>query len=207
MDTSCNNHRPRRVRVVYGNPVTLTIPLQNVTRQLTDGIVTETVTDFYPSAEQPVYVWLLLDGERTYAYQATVDGNIATVQCGNDLRLGTYSLEVQCTDDQGDTRRYFTRSVLQVVSATADALLPPIAEFDAETDTLDAAVYIYTKGDKGDTGTGIQSVVQTQESKVSSGINIWTMTLTDGTTSDFNVRNGEKITATVDETGENIIFE
>ena len=48
-----------------------------------------------------------------------------------------------------------------------------------------------TKGDTGATGNGIASIIQTTESHVSGGTNVWTATDTNGTTYDFNVLNGE----------------
>jgi len=48
------------------------------------------------------------------------------------------------------------------------------------------------KGDTGATGNGVAKVEQTTESHVSEGVNVWTLTETNGTTNDFNVRNGEK---------------
>jgi hypothetical protein len=48
------------------------------------------------------------------------------------------------------------------------------------------------QGDKGDTGVGVQSVVQTTTSNDDDGSNIVTVTLTDGTTSTFSVKNGSK---------------
>ena len=48
------------------------------------------------------------------------------------------------------------------------------------------------KGDKGDTGVGVQSVAQTTTSNADGGSNIVTVTLTDGSTSTFTVKNGSK---------------
>lgn len=48
-------------------------------------------------------------------------------------------------------------------------------------------------GEPGDDGVGISSVVQTTESTVSGGTNVITVTKTDGTTSTFNVRNGDAV--------------
>lgn len=54
------------------------------------------------------------------------------------------------------------------------------------------------KGAKGDTGatgatgTGIASIVETQHSEASGGINIWTVTLTNGAVNTFQVKNGEQ---------------
>ena len=48
-------------------------------------------------------------------------------------------------------------------------------------------------GSPGPQGVGISSVVQTTESTVSGGTNVITVTKTDGTTSTFNVRNGDAV--------------
>lgn len=48
------------------------------------------------------------------------------------------------------------------------------------------------KGEKGDPGVGIKSVVQTGTSNVDGGTNVITVTLDDGTSSSFQVRNGGK---------------
>jgi len=48
------------------------------------------------------------------------------------------------------------------------------------------------KGDTGAAGNGVAKVEQTAESHISEGVNVWTLTETNGTTNAFNVRNGEK---------------
>lgn len=48
------------------------------------------------------------------------------------------------------------------------------------------------KGDTGDTGTGVQSVKQTTISNTDGGSNVVTVTLTNGATSTFTVKNGSK---------------
>lgn len=48
------------------------------------------------------------------------------------------------------------------------------------------------KGDKGDTGVGVQSVKQTTISNTDGGSNVVTVTLTNGATSTFTVKNGSK---------------
>lgn len=49
------------------------------------------------------------------------------------------------------------------------------------------------QGEDGEDGVGIASVVQTTESTVSGGTNVITVTKTDGTSSTFNVRNGDAV--------------
>ena len=48
------------------------------------------------------------------------------------------------------------------------------------------------QGPKGDTGVGISSIKQTTTSNADGGTNVWTATLTNGTTATFNVKNGSK---------------
>ena len=48
------------------------------------------------------------------------------------------------------------------------------------------------KGDKGDAGVSVTSIEQTTVSTESEGINVITCTLDNGTTSEFQVRNGEQ---------------
>lgn len=48
------------------------------------------------------------------------------------------------------------------------------------------------QGEKGEDGVGVQSVVQTTTSNADGGSNIVTVTLTDGSTSTFTVKNGSK---------------
>lgn len=48
-------------------------------------------------------------------------------------------------------------------------------------------------GEPGDDGVGISSVVQTTESTESGGTNVITVTMSDGSTSTFNVRNGDAV--------------
>lgn len=60
----------------------------------------------------------------------------------------------------------------------------------------DVEVTSSSKGDPGANGTngvGISSIVQTTESTVSGGTNVITVTKTNGTTSTFNVRNGDAV--------------
>lgn len=195
-----NRHLVRHVR---GNPLRLVIPLQALIRQLDDGRETVRTADFFPDPTRPVYVRLSACGRVRYAYQAAMDGSMATVNCSPDMRLGTYELEITCHDQDGEPRRFMAPDVLQIVDSTLEAMLPPGTEFNVEECQLDAAVYTYTQGP---TGTGVDTVEQVSESHHSLGINTWRMTLTDGRTSDFHVRNGEtgRVGAVINDDDESI---
>lgn len=67
-------------------------------------------------------------------------------------------------------------------------------EYDEETETLVITTH-ETGGGAGGSGTpgvGIASIEQTSASTANNGINVWKITLTNGTTSELQVRNGGK---------------
>ena len=70
-----------------------------------------------------------------------------------------------------------------IVTAAVVGMEPPNDSFYAE---------IARVGDTGETGNGIESLEQTSISTESSGANVLTIVLTDGTELNFIVRNGEK---------------
>lgn len=72
---------------------------------------------------------------------------------------------------------------------TYDELDPVTIELEAGNLTFGVL-----KGDKGDTGVGIESIVETQTSEESGGVNIITVTLENGEQSEFEVRNGHGFT-------------
>lgn len=187
------------IKHVYGNVMKVAIPLTIRIRTLVDGQETETEQDFFPSSDYPVYVVLYKGGGLKTIYTATMTDNIATIEDDGTLAIGIYQVEVLCHDDQGNPFRYMVRAIIQVVDATIDAGIQAGIEFNSETYTLDGAVYFYAKGDKGDQGeqgVSITNVEQIQTSEESGGVNIIRVTLSNGTTSDFEVRNGEKIAPT-----------
>ena len=61
-----------------------------------------------------------------------------------------------------------------------------------DTNVYNSGDFTVVQGLRGQQGVGVASVVQTTESHVSSGQNIWTLTLTNGNTYDFSVENGER---------------
>ena len=184
-----------KIRHVYGNVMKVAIPLTVRIRTLSDGKETESESDFFPNPDYPVKVVLVGIGFIRYEYDAQLDGNIATIKTNADIRLGTYHVEVLAHDENAEPVRFKAKSVIEIVDATSDAGIEAGVEFNAETYTLDGAVFFYAKGDKGDKGdigVGVASVEQIQTSEESQGVNVVRITLTDGTISDFEIRNGSK---------------
>lgn len=176
-----------RVKHVEGNKLVLAIPLtlQTVTEE--DGTPSTTVTEFVPNASYPVEI-VLKRGPKERRFEARMDGNIAVMEDAGTLEAGTYSVIVLCRDNAGDLKRFKQRDVVEVVDVTADAGIDPGIEYNAETHYLDAAVFLFAKGDKGD-GIAGTSVVESDEDD---GYNVITITLTTGEEVTLHVKNGSK---------------
>lgn len=185
-----------KIKHVFGNVMHVAIPLTMRVRKLIDGQETETEEDFYPNPNHDVEIVLYKGGGLKTLYIATIDDNVATFEDGGELPVGTYQVEVRAFDAEENPVRYMVRSIIEIVDATIDAGIEAGIEFDAETYTLEGAVFFYAKGDKGDRGENGVSVVsmeQIETSHASGGVNVIRETLSDGSTYDFEVRNGEKI--------------
>lgn len=191
------------IKHVFGNVMRVAIPLTMRIRTMTDGHETETEEDFYPNLDMPIEVRLMRDGGYTKSYTPDVVGNVITFTDDATLPIGTYQVTVLCYDQESRPCRYMVRAIIQIVSATKDAGIEAGVEFDTIDYVLDGAVFFYAKGDKGDKGdqgVSVASVEQIVTSHESLGVNVIRVTLTNGNTSDFEVRNGEKIHATVEGT-------
>lgn len=182
-----------KIKHVFGNVMRVAIPLTMRVRKLIDGKETETEEDFYPNPNHDVEIVLYKGGGLKTLYIASIDGNVATFEDGGELPVGTYQVEVRAFDAEENPVRYMVRSIIEVVDATIDAGIEAGIEFDAETYTLDGAVFFYAKGDRGEQGVSVVSVEQIETSHASGGVNVIRETLSNGSTYDFEVRNGEKI--------------
>ncbi len=89
----------------------------------------------------------------------------------------------------------YTKSDTGITLATALTAATTI-EFDVlravSTESQSYDLLKGDKGDKGDTGNGVGSVVQTTTSTEDEGSNVVTVTMTDGTSAEFSIRNGSK---------------
>lgn len=138
------------IRHVYGNVLRVAIPLTIRTRTLQDGVEVETEEDFYPNPDYPTVIDLYKGGGLHCTFDATVEGNVASFADNGDTPIGIYQVEVTCKDDEARPVRYMVRAIIEIVDATIDAGIEPGVEFNAESYTLEGAVFFYAKGDKGD---------------------------------------------------------
>lgn len=180
------------IKHVFGNLMRIAIPLTIRIRTMVDGHEQETEEDFYPDTNFPVAVRFKNQYGITRELLATMEGNVATASDEGTLQIGIYNVEVVCRGTDGHPYRFMVRQKVQVVDATIDAGIESGIEFDAETYTIEGAVFFYAKGDKGDRGVSIASIEQIETSEESGGTNIIRVTLDNGEFSDFTVMNGKK---------------
>lgn len=190
-----SNTQATRIKHVYGNVLRLAIPLTQRVRTLVNGEEQETEAPFYPSPNHPVYVDLNKGGGLHKTFVATMQDNVATIQDDGTTPIGVYQVEVKCYDTNNKPCRYMVRAIVEIVDATIDAGIQAGIEFDAQTYTLDGTVYYYAKGDRG---YSVEKVEQIVEATENGGVNVIRVTIEDGHTFDFNVRNG-KLTPTQEE--------
>lgn len=139
-----------RIKHVYGNVLRVAIPLTIRVRTLEEGVETEREEDFYPNPDYPVTIDLYKGGGLHRTFDASVEGNVASFEDEGDTPVGVYQLEVLCKDANAEPVRYMVRAIIEIVDATIDAGIEAGIEFNAETYTLEGAVFFYAKGDKGD---------------------------------------------------------
>lgn len=139
-----------RIKHVYGNVLKVAIPLTVRIRTLVEGVETETEEDFYPNPQYQTVIDLYKGGGLHETFIASVDGNVASFEDDGKTPVGVYQVEVTCRDAQAQPVRYMVRAIIEIVDATIDAGIEAGIEFNAETYTLEGAVFFYAKGDKGD---------------------------------------------------------
>jgi hypothetical protein len=171
-----------------GNVLRLCIPLKMRTVTVVNGRTVASDTPFIPNPDYPVAV-VFSNGAQQFKLIATMRDNVACVEDCGMMPIGSYSVAVMCKDADGNPLRYKERSSVQIVGYTSDAGVDSESDVQVETQYLNAAVFLMLKGEDGKDGRGIERI-DVQESQESGGVNTMTITLTDGTTTTFHVRNG-----------------
>ena len=143
MDCNCNsltNKLQPRIKHVFGNVLSIAIPLtlRTLTKNGDEMIVSD--VDFIPSSDYPVSV-VFTRGKTRYPITAVMDGNVAVVEDKGKMPLGMYDICVECRDDEGDPYRFKQNTVLEVCDTTAEAGIDEEIEYEAKTWYLNAAVF------------------------------------------------------------------
>lgn len=131
-----------KIKHVFGNVLRIDIPLTIKIRTIEGGVPMEREEPFYPNLDMPVTVELANNYNTRVLYDATVYENVAHIEDNGLIRVGDYKVTVKCFDDSGNPYRYMVRDIVEIVDATIDADIEAGIEFDAETHTLEGAVFI-----------------------------------------------------------------
>lgn len=158
--------------------------------------------------------WTILDGESPYDLEGKdltlavrspfgvmpygdlqIEGNVISFTLyGKDQKVnGLYTAILQENAGEIGMKTVDITDIVMLVPHTRDeGGEDRCSHLSVETIDLTSQMTTTVPGPKGDTGNGIESVEQIQTSLEDSGENIVRVTLTDGTTSYFSVRNGAK---------------
>lgn len=131
-----------KIKHVYGNVLKLDIPLTIKIRTMEGDVPTEREEPFYPDVSKGCVVILGNNYNRKIQYDATVNGNVAHIEDDGVIGIGTYKVTVKCYDEYGNPYRYMVRDIIEICDATIDAGIEAGVEFDAETYTLEGAVFV-----------------------------------------------------------------
>lgn len=136
--------KDKAVKILRGNQVTIALPLERLVISSTGQVVEEYIPD--PDDEIMVNV----RERQTFRYVPTIEDNVATFVLGADVPCGVYGVEVLITKADGTRLRSYRLSQIAIVENNERAGLSEGVEFGVDSVQLDAAAYIFAKGDKGD---------------------------------------------------------
>lgn len=171
------------IKRTVGNTQQVVVPLYIRTLH-EDGTVS--VEAYTPSADDVVTASLA--GKRVYNYPTTIgEGCIIFSIIGVEV-ADVYALRVLVVKADGSRMRYYTENAIELTHETIEDDEQG-AEFTASGIVLDAAYYLFAKGDKGDTGNGIDRIELTRTS-VDGKRNTYTIYYTDGRRYSYTIDNG-----------------
>lgn len=131
-----------KIKHVYGNVLKLDIPLTIKIRTMEGDVPTEREEPFYPDVSKGCVVVLNNNYNRKMEYNASLGGNVAHIEDDGVIGIGTYKVTVKCYDEYGNPYRYMVRDIIEICDATIDAGIEAGVEFNAETYTLEGAVFV-----------------------------------------------------------------
>lgn len=132
---------------VQGNTVHFAIPLQQEI-QTPNGKV---VQDYYPSTDDIVNVFMCGKYLSTQI-DCTVNGNVVIANDNGNLKTGVYGVEIRIAKANGTNLRSMWNYQVEI-HKTNDGVLTEWNDFVApDSQSLDAAIFFFVKGEKGDKG-------------------------------------------------------
>ncbi len=167
--------------IVQGNSFSLAIPLQIYVIEDNEMVL----EDYTPDPTDVVTIQLKGD-RRQYTYTPSISGNTAYIDLeGNEL-ADNYGVVVTIVKEDNTRLRSFRTDQFFIVESSDDLTQDDIIEgLEENVIYLNSQTFV-----AGEPGVGVSSIIQTTTSTASGGLNVITVTLTDGTTSLLFTRNG-----------------
>lgn len=120
-----------KIRHVAGNAFRLGISLKKRVEQFVDGVHTTNDAPLLPLlAGAPIRVVFSKGKRFNYEYDGHLEDGYVVVEDKGTLPIGSYSITVLATDNNGDPLRYKDKLVFSIVDATADARYDELDEYD-----------------------------------------------------------------------------
>ena len=165
--------------IVQGNSFSLAIPLQIY--YINGGQMD--LEDYTPDPTDEVSVQLK-GSRRNYTYTPTIDGNVANIDLSGNELADNYSVVVSIVKANGQRLRSFRTDQFFIVESSDDLTPSDIIEgLEENVIYLNSSIFV-----AGEDGRGIESIVKTSTSGL---VDTYTITLSNGETSTFDVTNGK----------------
>lgn len=172
------------IYVLKGNTIRdIALPLQLLTVEESS----QTITDYYPQPTDVISV-RMVSASYIEPVSVSVEDNYLHWEWTPEL-TGTYGIEVRITTADDIHMRSYRKQQIRVYNSNDQ--MPEDdgeVEFISEYLVLDATTVVWVKGDPG---VGIASIAKTSTVGL---VDTYTITYTDGTTSTFDVTNGQDAT-------------
>lgn len=172
------------IYVLKGNTIRdIALPLQLLTVEETS----QTITDYYPQPTDVISV-RMVSASYIEPVSVSVEDNYLHWEWTPEL-TGTYGIEVRITTADDIHMRSYRKQQIRVYNSNDQ--MPEDdgeVEFISEYLVLDATTVVWVKGDPG---VGIANIAKTSTVGL---VDTYTITYTDGTTSTFDVTNGQDAT-------------
>lgn len=172
------------IYVLKGNTIRdIALPLQLLTVEESS----QTVTDYYPQPTDVISV-RMVSASYIEPVSVSVEDNYLHWEWTPEL-TGTYGIEVRITTADDIHMRSYRKQQIRVYNSNDQ--MPEDdgeVEFISEYLVLDATTVVWVKGDPG---VGIANIAKTSTVGL---VDTYTITYTDGTTSTFDVTNGQDAT-------------
>lgn len=127
---NAENTNGTKIKHIFGNVFRLGIPLVKHIVSISDGIKNTEDIDLLPLMNDAPITVVFDKSFVKFEYIGTIEDGYIVVEDKGKLPIGTYSITVLATDNNGDPLRYKENLVLQIVDTTAEADYNETIDYD-----------------------------------------------------------------------------